>query len=283
MIRKTAPVAAFVFLDVSLLVCLFSMLFCMHPVKFDFVSEWMRQCKRDERGYAVLPYLLAGILVLIVVLQLDWMFRVSMHHLAATAQVLSRDAHAGRRQRRLGQTRDRMLATLFSELPQKPCTCVTGHSDEACMACAAAVVGVLAIVYYDWTSAQNWLHFYGVFLFCAGFFVVLQIIWCNLQRASSVATLRQMPPIRGMHWAIDTVIILACLLFLTANFALGQIGVWVVGSEMVAFLFLILQFQYVFYVCCCSVPAQLPRRSCSPSLFWFCVLIVCPFLSTDNF
>jgi hypothetical protein len=282
MIHKTVPVAAFAFLDVSLLVCLFSMLFCMHPVRFDFVSEWMRQCKLDKHAY-VLPYLLAGILVLVVTLQLNWMFRVSLHHLTATAQVLSQDAYAGRRQRRLEQTRTRMLTRLFSERPQKPCTGVGGHSDEAFMACAAAVVGVLAIVYYDWTSAQSWLHFYGVFLFCAGFFVVLQIIWCNLQKASSVATLREMPRIRGMHWAIDTVIVLACLLFLTANFALGQIGVWVVGSEMVAFLFLMLQFQYVFYVCCCSVPAQLPRRSFSPSLAWFCVLIVCPFLSTDNF
>ena len=93
-----------------------------------------------------------------------------------------------------------------------------------------------------------------------------------------------MTPIRGMHWAIDTIIVLACLLFLTTNFALGQIGPWVVGSELVAFFFLMLQFQYVFYICCCSVPAQLPSRSCSvSSRFWFCVLLLGPFLATDNF
>ena len=280
---KRAPVAAFAFLDVSLLVCLFSMLSCMHPVKFDFVSEWMRQCKLDPHAY-VLPYLLAGIVVLVVVLQLNWMFLVSLHHLTVTAQVHGHDAHTRRMHRRLEQTRTRMLTKLFSEPPQKPCTCVTGRSDEAFMACAAAVVGILAIVYYDWTSAQSWLHFYGVFLLCAGFFVVLQIIWCNLQKASTVARLRHMTPIRGLHWTIDTVIVFACLIFLTANFALGQIGVWVVGSELVAFFFLMLQFQYVFYVCCCCVPAHLPSRSCSVSpRLWFCVLVVCPFLSTDNF
>jgi hypothetical protein len=53
---------------------------------------------------------------------------------------------------------------------------------------------------------------------------------------------------------------------------------------MVAFLFLMLQFQYVFYICCCSVPAQLPRRSCSvSSRAWFAVLVLSPFLATDNF
>jgi hypothetical protein len=282
MIPKHVPVAAFVVLDVSLIVSLLSMLLCMHPVKFDFVSEWMRQCKLDRHTYA-LPFVMTGILILIVLLQLNWMFLVSLHHLTVTAQVHAQDAHADRRQRRLEQTRTRMLTKLFSELPQKPCTCVTGNSDAAFMACAAAVVGSIAILYYDWTSAKKWLHFYGVFLFCAGFFVVLQIIWSNLQKASSVATLRHMTPIRGMHWAIDTVIVLACLLFLTANFALGQIGPWVVGSELVAFFFLMLQFQYVFYICCCSVPAQLPTRSCSASSrFWFCVLLLGPFLATDN-
>jgi hypothetical protein len=281
MIPKNATIAAFVFLDVALVASLLSMLLCMHPLKFDFVSEWMRQCKLDRDTYA-LPFVMTGILILIVLFQLNWMFLVSLHHLAVAAQVHAHDAH--RRQRRLEQTRTGMLSRLMAEHPQKPCACVDGHSDAAYMACDAAVVGSVAILIYDWTSAQNWLHFYGVFLFCAGYFVVLQIIWSNLQKASSVATLRHMTPIRGMHWAIDTVIVLACLLFLTTNFALGQIGAWVVGSELVAFFFLMLQFQYVFYICCCSVPAQLPRRSCSvSSRAWFAVLVLSPFLATDNF
>ena len=281
MIPKNATIAVFVFLDVALVVSLLSMLLCMHPLKFDFVSEWMRQCKLDRDTYA-LPFVMTGILILIVLFQLNWMFLVSLHHLAVTAQVHADDAH--RRQRRLEQTRTGMLSRLMAEHPQKPCACVHGHSDAAYMACDAAVVGSVAILIYDWTSAQKWLHFYGVFLFCAGYFVVLQIIWSNLQKASSVAKLRHMAPIRGMHWAIDTVIILACLLFLTTNFALGQIGAWVVGSELVAFFFLMLQFQYVFYICCCSVPAQLPRRQCSvSSRAWFAVLVLSPFLATDNF
>ena len=282
MISKNVPVAAFVFLDVALIVCLLSMLSCMHPLKFDFVSEWMRQCKHDPYGW-VLPYLMTGVLILIIELQLNWMFLVSLHHLTVAAQVKSHDAHAPRKQRRLEHTRTDMLTRLLSEQPHKPCTCVTGHSDISFMAGLAAVVGVITILLYDWTSKQNWLHFYGVFLFCAGFFVVLQIIWINLQKASSVSTLRHMTPIRGMHWTIDTIIILACLLFLTTNFALGQIGPWVVGSELVAFFFLMLQFQYVFYICCCSIPEHLPSRSYSPALlFWFFVLLWVPFLWTDN-
>jgi len=281
MIPMNATIAVFVFLDVALVASLLSMLLCMHPLKFDFVSEYMRQCKLDRDTYA-LPFVMTGILILIVLFQLNWMFLVSLHHLTVTAQVHADDAH--RRQRRLEQTRTGMLSRLMAEHPQKPCACVHGHSDAVYMACDAAVVGIVAILIYDWTSAQNWLHFYGVFLFCAGYFVVLQIIWSNLQKASSVAKLRHMAPIRGMHWAIDTVIVLACLIFLTTNFALGQIGAWVVGSELVAFFFLMLQFQYVFYICCCSVPAQLPRRQCSvSSRAWFVVLVLSPFLATDNF
>lgn len=283
MIHKHVTVAGFVFLDVSLVVSLLSMLSCMHPVKFDFVSEWMRQCKLDRHAY-VLPYLVTAILILIVLLQLNWMFLVSLHHVMVTAQVHRQEAHTDRRHRRLEQTRTRMLTKLYSELPQKPCTCVTGHSDEVFMASFATVLGSIAILYWDWTSAEKWFHFYGVFLFCAGFFVALQIIWSNFQKASSVATLRHMTPIRGMHWAIDSIIVFACLVFLTTNFALGQIGAWVVGSELVAFFFLMLQFQYVFYICCCSVPTQLPTRPCSvSSRAWFCVLVLVPFLLADNF
>ena len=273
--------AFFVLLDVALVVCLLLMLLCLHPFKFDFVSEWMRQCKIDDEKF-VLPYLVAVLLILVAQLQLNWMFLVSLHHLNAAAQLHGHDAHDDRRKRHV-DTRTHMLVQLCIKAPQDPRVCVTGHSDEAFIASIAVVVGIVAIVYYDWTSRQSWLHFYGVALFCAGFFVTLQIIWWNLQKASSVATLRHMKPLRGMHWAVDTVIVLACLLFLTTNYLLGQTGAVVVSSELVAFAFLMLQFVYLFYICCCSIPVHLPTRPSSVALrAWFCVLLLCPFLVTGK-
>jgi hypothetical protein len=270
-------VAAFVVLDVALLVCLLSMLVCVHPFKFDFISEWMRQCKIDGNKF-ILPYLLVVIIILVIVLQLNWMYLVSLHHLTVTAQRDSQDAHAERRKRH-PETRTHLLTQVWSRRPHQPGLRVSGHSDEAFLACVAAVVGIVAIVLFDWTSRDSWLHFYGVTLFCAGFFVALQIIWWNLQKASSVATLRHMKPMRGMHWAVDTVIVLASLLFLATNFLLGQTGAVVVASELIAFAFLMLQFAYLFYICCCGIPAQLPARSSYLSLrLWFCALLSCPFL-----
>jgi hypothetical protein len=77
--------AAFLLLDVLLVLCLCSMILCMHPIRLEFVSEWMRQCKLDAHAW-VLPYLLIVIMILIVGLQLNWMFLVSLHHLHAAAQ-----------------------------------------------------------------------------------------------------------------------------------------------------------------------------------------------------
>ena len=269
-------VAGFVLLDVCLVVCLLSMLLCLHPFQFHFVSEWMRQCKQDAHAW-VLPYLLVVIMILIVELQLNWMFLVSLHHLHAAARLDCEDAYKYVRQAYLEETRTRMLKKIICKTPQK--TCVDGHSDAAFMACLAAVVGIVAVVYFDWTSAQHWLHFYGVFLFCVGFFVTLQIIWWNLQKACSVASLRNMKLVSGMHWALDTAIILFFFIFLVANYALGQTGASVVSSELIAFTLLLLQFLYVFQVCCWSAPPHLPSRASFVSgRFWFCLLIFTPFL-----
>lgn len=269
-------VAGFVFLDVCLVVCLLSMLLCLHPFQFHFVSEWMRQCKLDAHAW-VLPYLLVVIIILIVGLQLNWMFLVSLHHLHAAARLDCEDAYKYIRHTHLEETRTRMLKKIICKTPHK--TCGEGHSDEAFMACLAAALGIVAVVYFDWTSAQHWLHFYGVFLFCSGFFVTLQIIWWNLQKACSVASLRNMKLVSGMHWALDTAIILFFFVFLTFNYALGQTGAAVVSSELIAFALLLLQFLYVFQVCCWSAPPHLPTRACYFwGRFWFCLLICAPFL-----
>jgi len=270
------PVAGFVILDVALLVCLLSMLLCLHPFQFHFVSEWMRQCKQDAHAY-VLPYLLAVIIILIVELQLNWMFLVSLYHLHAAARLDCQDAYKYIRHAYIEETRTRMLTKIVCRAPQK--TCVSAHSDEACMACIAAAVGIVAVVYFDWTSKGHWLHFYGVFLFCAGFFVTLQIIWWNMQKACSVANLRSMKLVSGMHWALDTAIVLFFFIFLTANYVLGQTGASVVSSELIAFALLLLQFLYVFQICCWNAPPHLPSRSSFFwGRFWFSLLILSPFL-----
>jgi len=271
-------VAAFVLLDVAMVACLFSMLLCLRPLHYDFVSEWMRQCKYDPR-FHVLPYLLTALIVLVVEFQLNWMFLVSLYHLHASAQL-----ECTRRQRRhtAESTRTGLLVVLAAK-PRQPLVCVAGHSDEAFMAGLAAVVGILAVVYFDWTEAQSWLHFYGVFLFCSGFFVSLQIIWWNLQRACCVGNLRNLKLVTGLHWALDTAITLFVLLFLTTNFLLGQTGAATVSAELIAFTLLVVQFLYVFNVCCRSIPPHLPQRSSSGSLrLWFSLLLASPFLLAVN-
>ena len=256
------------------------MLFCLHPFKFDFVSEWMRQCKLDPHAY-VLPWLLFAIIVLVVEVQLNWMYLVSLYHLNVAARLDCQQAYKYIRHMHVQETRTRMLTNVISKRPQK--TSCKDYSDEVFMASTAAIVGMLTIICFDWTSSSSELHFYGVLLFCAGFFVILQIIWWNLQKASSVATLRHMKSIRGMHWAVDTVIILASFVFLSTNYLLGETGALVVTSELIAFAFLMLQFEYLFYICCCNIPPHLPSRSCRTVVrFWFCVLIASPFLLVGN-
>ena len=280
MMSKKWPVIAFVLLDAALLLCLLSMLFCLHPFKFDFVSEWMRQCKLDPYAY-VLPWLLFTIIVLVVELQLNWMYLVSLYHLNAAARLDCQESYKYVRHMHVQETRAHMLTKVISKRPHK--TSCKDHSDEAFMACTAAVVGMLTIVCFDWTSSSSQMHFYGVFLFCSGFFLILQIIWWNLQRAASVATLRHMKSIRNMHWMVDTVIILASFLFLSLNFLLGETGALVVTSELIAFAFLMLQFEYLFYICCCNMPPHLPSRSsCTSVRLWYCFIIASPFLLVGN-
>lgn len=272
----------FLLLDVALVLCLFSMLSCMRPMRFDFVSEWMRQCQRDERTQA-LPVLLAVLFVLIVLLQLDWMYRVSLHHLQKVAKVhaagecVSASAHAPTAAPDAARTR--IVCKMLACKPPPEIVCVDGHSDAAFVASFAGVVGIVAVVRFDWKSQQSWLHFYGVFLFCSGFFVMLQIVWFNLQRVSTVASLRHMPPLRGMHWVVDSAIIVLLLLFLMLNFMLGQTGALVVGSELLGFALLALQFLYIFNTCCCSSePLVVVRTAAWKARLLVCLLLLLPYL-----
>ena len=273
---NTGKKGVFLLLDVALVLCLFSMVFCMRPMRFDFVSEWMRQCQAGAQTKA-LPILLATILIGIVLLQLDWMYRVSLHHLHKVAKLhaLSLAAQADAA---ADATRTRMACSMLSFKAHPEIVCVDGHSTAAFVASFAAIVGIATVVRFDWKSPESWLHFYGVFLFCSGFFVILQIVWFNLQRVSAVASLRHLPPPRGMHWLVDSAIILFLLVFLMFNFILGQTGGVVVGSELFGFALMMLQFLYVFQACCCSCEPLVvqPTAAWRPRLL-ACVLLLLPY------
>jgi hypothetical protein len=271
-----AKTAVFVLFDVVLVLTLLCMPFCMRPMRFDFISEAMRQCQADEQG-KVLPVLLVVTIAFIVVLQLDWMYRVSLHHLQHVAKL-----DVMRTWTSVALKRGADAATLVEILTckaQQQVVCVDGHSDAAFMASFAAIAGIAATVHWDWKSPLHWLHYYGVFLFSSGFFGMLQIVWLNLQSVSAVASLRHMPPMAGMHWLVDSAIIMFLLLFLMLNFILGQTGALVVASELLGFALLMFQFIYVFQACCrSSGPLVVQRSAAWTTRLLLCLLLVLPFI-----
>jgi len=286
--HTSSAVQFFVFLDVALVVCLLSMMFCLRPFEFTFVSEWMRQCKYEEH-WSFLPYLVVVLLVLVASLQLNWMHIVSLCYCDAMCETNHDVCRARRQVHHRPVSRTDMLAHVIVRRTAQPASDRAAPSaDAACMCTAAVVCGIVAVIHFDWTSEQSWWHFYGVFLFCSGFFAMLQIIWINLQTACCVGKLRNIKLVAGMHWMLDTIIILLVLGFLAGNFLLGQTGALVVSSELIAFALLMLQFVYLFNVCCRIVPNHkparlLPARSCNAWVCaWFLVIIVLPFALADN-
>jgi hypothetical protein len=275
--------AGFLLLDVAYVLVLFSMPFCMRPMRFDFISEAIRQCLDEEHG-RVLPVLLVLTNALIVLLQLDWMYSVSLHHLqhVATLDVMFTLTAAVEKRARDARdaTRTRIIVRMLALQAEQHVVCVAGHSDAAFVAQFAAVVGMAGLVHWHWKSPQHLLHYYGVFLFCAGFFVMLQIVWLNLQAVSAVARLRHMPAMSGMHWLVDSGIILFLLLFLLLNFMLGQKGPIVVVSELLGFALLMFQFLYVFRACCKSGESRAVHRPAAwtPRVL-VCVLLLLPFFA----
>jgi len=274
----SSEIGVFVLLDIVLVGVLFSMIFCMRPLRFDFISEWIYQCQADEHNQ-LLPLLLIADIVLIVVLQLDWMYRVSLHHLHHISQIDAiRAWKAVAETAAPHETRTSIVVRLIDGRANPPIVCTDGHSDAAFVASFAAVVGIAAIVHWNWKSNRTWLHYYGVVLFCCGFFVMLQIVWLNLQRVSSIASLRHMPPVRGMNWLVDSAIILFLLTFLMLNFYMGQTGPVVVASELLGFALLLFQFLYVFQACCRSrEPLVVQRSAAWPPRVLGCALLLVPF------
>jgi len=282
--HDSMTVRFFVILDVLLVISLLSMMFCLRPFEFTFVSEWMRQCKYEQEWF-FLPYVVVVIIILVVLLQLNWMYLVSLCY-CNSMYALNHDmcclAHKQAHQRHVSRT-EMLRTVVLLRTQENLCNVATSHSDAAFMSTAAVICGIIAVIYFDWTSAQGWMHFYGVFLFCSGFLTMLQIIWFNLQTACCIASLRSIKLVAGMHWMLDSIIILLVLCFLSLNFLLGQTGKLVVSSELIAFSLLMLQCVYLFTVCCRIVPSRLPASACNTwPCFWFVVLILFPFTLADN-
>ena len=277
--NSSSKIALFVLLDVSLVAALLSMSLCMHPMRFDFVSAWMLQCQDDAQAY-VLPIVVVILCVLVVLLQFDWMYRVSLHHLQEVAKLDASGVYftiaAQAQPAAADATRTRMLISVLERQPKPHVVCVDGHSDAAFVASFATIVGIACLVRWNWKWPQTWLHYYGVLLFCCGFFVVLQIVWLNLHTSSVVARLRHMQPRGGMHWLVDSAIIL-CLTVLMLGFAVGLHGRLVVASELLGFALMLFQFLYVFQACCYSAePLVLQRRASSRTRLLACLLLVLP-------
>jgi hypothetical protein len=273
-------IGVFLLLDATLVIILFSMLFCMHPVRLEFISEWIRQCQADQQA-RVLPILLVITMACIVTLQMDWMYRVSLHHLQLVARLeitsIRKSAVLLPERDATDETRTLIVIKMLTYKPKQHIVCADGHSDAMFMASFAAIVGIAVTVYFSWKSPENWTHYYGVLLFCSGFFCILQIVWLNLQRVSAVASLRHMPPMSGMHWLVDSAIILFLFTFLILNFILGQIGPIVVVSELLGFALLLFQFMYVFQVCCrSSEPLVVQRSAAWRTRLLLCVLLIIP-------
>ena len=271
----------FVLLDIVLVGLLFCMLFCMRPMRFDFISEWIYQCQQDEQSQ-ILPVLLVFDLVFIVVFQLDWMYRVSLHHLQQVAKLEVMSVSESVALRRLRDapdaTRTRMTSQMLACRAEQHVVCVDGHSDAAFILSFAAIVGIAGLVHYNWRSEHHWMHYYAVLLFCCGFFGMLQIVWLNLQRVSTVASLRHMPPLSGMHWLVDSAIILFLLVFLMLNFLMGQKGPVVVAAELLGFALLLFQFLYVFRTCSSTTELLVVQRSAAwKTRVLLCLLLLLPF------
>ena len=280
--RTCRKIGLFLLLDVALVIILFSMLFCMHPIRLEFISEWIRQCQADEQA-RVLPVLLVITMALIVLLQMDWMYRVSLHHLQLVAKFeitgTRKSAALLRESDAPDETRTLILIKMLTYKPVQHIVCVDGHSDAMFMASFAAILGIGVTVYFSWKSRENWMHYYGVLLFCSGFFCMLQIVWLNLQRESAVASLRHLAPMCGMHWLIDSGIILFLFLFLILNFMLGRVGPPVVVSELMGFALLLVQFLYVFQTCCRSgEPLAVQRSAAWSTRLLLCGLLIVPIL-----
>lgn len=255
-------------IDVCFVTGLVAMSSCMDHSEFVYISEWIRQCKESDHADQVLPVVVAVFFVLMVLGQMDWMFRMS--HLAANMQYAAPVSDM-----------DALEGKVYIAAPKRP-----GQNDSTnpepvitmhtvAMACkVCSVIGVLLILNYDcrYVDSQTklvLLHYYGVFLITVGLVGFIQMIWWNLEMAQNhfnlayddgtdmhahPATALQNLQERSF-FALDVVLLSAVLFFFASALFLGsqdtpELHTWSITAELVLFAVLMLQFLFLFYRCC---------------------------------
>jgi hypothetical protein len=279
-------------IDVCFVTGLVAMSTCMDHSEFVYISEWIRQCKQSDHANQALPVVVALFFVLMVLGQMDWMFRMS--HFAANMQYAPP-----------GSDMDALEGKVYIAAPKgrgqsdgaKPEAAITMHTVAmACKVCS--VIGVLLILNYDCRYVDSHtklvlLHYYGVFLITAGLVGFIQMIWWNLEMAQNhfnlsyddgtdlhehPATALQKLQERSF-FALDVVLLSAVIFFFASALFLGsqdtpEMHTWSITAELVLFSVLMLQFLFLFYRCCTLQELEQAKSVFRSGEF---ILLVCAF------
>jgi hypothetical protein len=248
--------------DVCFIGGLVAMSTCMDHSEFVYISEWIRQCKQSDTANQALPVVVALFFVLMVLGQMDWMFRLS--HVAAKMQYSAPRSDM-----------DALEGKVYIAPPKGPGQdepAITMHTVAmACKVCG--VIGVLLILNYDCRYVDSHtklvlLHYYGVFLITMGLVGFIQMIWINLQKAQNRFNLSydedaDMHPhhilaLQNLQersfFALDLLLLSAVVFFFASAIFLGSqdtpdLHTWSITAELVLFSVLMLQFLFLFYRC----------------------------------
>ena len=255
-------------IDVCFVAGLVAMSSCMNHSEFVYISEWIKQCKQSDHANQALPVVVAVFFVMMVLGQMDWMFKMS--HLAANMRYSAPASDMDALEGKLYIATPKGLAerdTADSE------AVVTMHTIAmACKVCS--VIGVLLILNYDcrYVDSQTklvLLHYYGVFLITAGLVGFIQMIWWNLEIARNHFNLSHGDN-TDMHedhvnalqnlqersfFALDLLLVSAVIFFFASTVFLRSqdtpdLHTWSIIAELVLFSVIMLQFLVLFYRCC---------------------------------
>ena len=244
--------AGFLLLDLTGVALTLSMLSCLDgsgdPA---YVSEWILQCKRSAHLQA-LPWIVFALFAVVVLWQLDWMYRV------ARAYAQTEWVHAS-----------------CSELSHLPMILLSWVS----------VAGAFMLIHYNYRSENVdgvGLHRLGVGLMTIGFFAALHIIWSILRTGDCIQRLNDKRPRHVpfyMWFQYDVVFVLFICVFIFTAFAVtGVPAIVSVISEYIALSLLFLQMFWLFLACCEREPAELgPPTLLTISFAMWMVLLLCLF------
>jgi hypothetical protein len=242
--------ASFILLDLTATALTLSMVSCLDgsgdPV---YVSTWIMQCKRSAHLQA-LPWIVFALFAVVVLWQLDWMYRV------ARAYAQAQCVHSS-----------------MSELSHLPMILLSWLS----------VAGAFLLIQFNYRSEHvdgNNLHRLGVFLMTAGFFAALHVIWWILRTGDGNQRLNDKRPRRVpfyMWFQYDVVFVVFILVFIFTAFAATGVPERVsVIAEYIALSLLFLQMAWLFLACCEREPAELgPPTLATISFAMWMVLVLC--------